>query len=174
MGNRTFTPEQRERLLELLAKGKFLAEIAREPDMPDARTIYRWANAGDEFSEQIREAREVGAWLEAEATVAEIRKSDDPQKARVLLEARKWRLGHLSRTFAHKPVIGALVNVDGDDAFGAIREALDRAAAGISSRGDSTRAVVIEGEARSVDAPRGLANLAGAGGERMGQDPDGR
>lgn len=170
MGNRTFTPEQRERLLELLAQGKFLAEITCEPDMPDARTIQRWANAGDEFSEQIREAREVGAWCEAEATVAEIRDSEDPQKARVLLEARKWRLGHLSRTFAHKPVIGAFVNVDADSTFDAIAGILEAASASLSSRRESTFVVDGDGATRPINARNQLPHLAPDGGPGLRKD----
>lgn len=173
MGNRTFTPEQREKLLEMLAEGKFLKEIERDPDMPSARTIQLWANAGDEFAEEIQLAREVGAWVAAEGIVDEMRNCDDAQKARNILEATKWRLGHISRVFAQKSSsVGVLVNVDADSTFDAFAGLLEAASARLSSRRQSTYVVDGDGTARPIGTRNRLPDLASDGGPGVREDED--
>lgn len=161
-----------DRICELLEEGWSLVRICAEAGMPGRRTVYDWQNGNDELAQRLTMSRELGYLYRAEMAVEAAKSAEDPQAGRLAFDAERWYLGKLSIAFRDKPVIGALVNVDGEDAFGAIREALDRAAAGISSRGDSTRTVVIEGQARPVDPAGQLADLAGASGERLGKDAD--
>lgn len=163
-----------EKLCGRLAKGESLVAICRAKDMPTARTIQLWSNGDDEIALAIRSAREVGFHLRAEKAVIAAKTAKDPIAGRLAFDAERWYLGKLSNAFADKPIASvAVLNVGGDDAFAAIAGALDRAAASIASSGTSTRAVVIEGEARPADAAGHLADLAGAGGAGLGQDAHG-
>jgi hypothetical protein len=163
-----------EELIERLAEGKGLATICRDPRMPNRRTVLRWTRDSADLAERINDARETGYHFLAEKALSDVQTCTDPIKARLIFDAHRWYLGKLSQAFAEKPVaIGAFVNVDAGDAFAAITGALDRAAAGIASRGTSTRAVVIESEARPSDAGGELADLAGAGGAGLGEDANG-
>lgn len=171
MADRQFADDVIEELLEKLADGCSLVEICRDPRMPAARTIQRWANADDELGRRIFEAREVGFMLEADRLMEEMRTCEDAQKARNVLDATRWRLGKLSNAFRDKPIaFGAFIGVGGDDAFAAVAGALDRAAATLAGSGHATRAVAIEGPAGSGDADGGLGDLAGARGKGLGQD----
>lgn len=160
-----------DELIDRLAEGQSLKSICADPRMPGRRTIHRWMRSDDELSGRIMDAREIGFHDRAERAVEEVRSAIDPIKARVVFDAERWYLGKLSRAFADKPlVVGALVNVDADDAFAAISGALEVAAGRIASCGTSTRPVVIEGKARPGDTAGQLADLAGDGGARLGED----
>lgn len=175
MAHREFEEDVIEELLEKLADGKSLVAICDgDSRMPTRRTVQNWANRDDELAQRILEAREVGFFARAERAVADAKCAKDPIAGRLAFDAERWYLGKLSNAFRDKPVaIGTFVGVGGDDAFAAVAGALDRAAAGIASGGHSTSAVVISGETGSGDAARRLADMAGTGGERLGEDPDG-
>jgi transposase-like protein len=174
MAERKYGPEVIDRIVEQLEEGKSLVLICRDEGMPDRRTIYRWTEGDDELAERLYRARELGYHYRAEVAVAAAKNAKDPIAGRLAFDAERWYLGKLSIAFRDKPLVqGAFLNVGSDDAFAAITEALDRAAASLASSGSSTQPVVIEGSARSADAGGRLADLAGAGREGLGQDPDG-
>lgn len=161
-----------EEMLRRLADGEGLATICRDPRMPNRRTVYKWLHGNGELAERVAEAREAGYLYLGEKTLIDVEACEDPIRARLIFDARRWYLGKLSQAFAEKPVaIGAFVNVDAGDAFAAIAGALDRASASIAGRGTSTQRVVEQSEKRPADAPGGLADLAGTGGEGLGEDP---
>lgn len=175
MAEPTYAPEVIERIVDQLEEGKSLVLICHGDGMPSRRTVQRWCNADDELARRLHEARELGYLYRAEVAVAAAKKASDPIAGRLAFDAERWYLGKLSNAFRDKPIaLGAFVGVGGDDAFAAIASVLDRAAASLASSGNSTEPVVIEGETRSGDSPGQLANLAGTGRERLGQDEDGR
>lgn len=158
-----------EELIARLGKGEGLATICADVRMPHRATVHRWMRADGELAQRIMDAREIGFHDRAERAVEEVRNATDPIKARVVFDAERWYLGKISQAFADKPVVvGALINVDADDAFAAVAGALESAASRIAGSGTSTRPVVIEGEARPSDAGGRLADLAGDGGPRVG------
>lgn len=168
------TPEIIERILAGLAEGRSMRQICRAPDMPARRTVEGWQKADYQLATRIMEAREIGYREFAERTLEEVDQCDDPIKARVILDARRWYLGKLSVAFADKPLIGVAVNVGGDDAFADIAGALERAAASIAGGASSTQPVALPSPAGSGDATGELADMAGARGQGMGENPDGR
>lgn len=174
MADREFADDVIEELLDQLTQGKSLTEICQDPRMPTRRTVQRWQRDDDELAGRILEAREVGFHHLAEQAVREAVEAADPIKGRLAFDARRWYLGKLSNAFAEKPIsIGAVLNVDRDDAFAAVTGALEKAAAAISSRRDSTITVDAVSSSGPADAPGRLADLAGSGGERLGEDQDG-
>ncbi|WP_206436014.1 hypothetical protein [Altericroceibacterium xinjiangense] len=161
-------------LLAKLAEGQSLNTICQDPHMPNRTTVWRWSNGDDELAQRLLEAREIGFFARAERAVEDAKAAKDPIAGRLAFDAERWYLGKLSNAFRDKPVaIGAFVGVGGDDAFAAVAGALDRAAASLASSGHSTQPVVIEGKARPGDTTGRLADLAGPGGERLGEDQDG-
>ena len=57
----------REKIIELLASGKFLREIARMPDMPSTQAIRNWRKADPDFDKEIEAARLEGCDVIAES-----------------------------------------------------------------------------------------------------------
>lgn len=172
-GNRTFEEGVKEELLERLASGEFLTSIARDERMPDVSTIKRWASAGDAYADQIRLAREAGFEVETERLIDDVRNCDDAQKARVLSEAIRWRIGKLSQVFRDRPLVGVAVNVGDSDAFAAFSGALEAAHSARAGLAHSTQPVALPSPSGSTHPGGGLADMASAGGERLGEDPHG-
>jgi hypothetical protein len=172
MERKQYADDAVDRICEELEEGKSLILICKQADMPHRRTVEKWANGDSDFARRLREARELGYLYRAEMAVQDAKSAADPQAGRLAFDAERWYLGKLSNAFRDKPHVGVTVNVDATEAFGAIQAALDRAAAGIAGSGTSTRAVVIEGEARSVDPNGKLAGLAGPCRSGLGEDED--
>ena len=175
MAETRYSQEIIDRIVEGLEHGKSLVVICRDEDMPSRQAVYNWVNADGELGQRLREARELGYLYRAEIAVAAAKSASDPIAGRLAFDAERWYLGKLSQAFRDKPIaVGAFVGVGSDDAFAAFAGALDRAAGTIASGASNTKPVVIEGEARPADPSRRLEDLARPGGERLGQDEDGR
>ena len=56
----TYTQEKADSIGEQIANGVPLAEICRQPGMPNWRTVYGWMDANEEFAAAIARARYVG------------------------------------------------------------------------------------------------------------------
>ncbi|XAP76989.1 hypothetical protein ABC955_10335 [Citromicrobium bathyomarinum] len=149
-----YPPAVIDRIAALLEEGKSLSEICRIDGFPAKTTVWRWCEGNDELAGRLREAREIGYLALAEEGMAialapAAENPTDPQAARLAFDAVRWKLGKLSIAFRDKPLIEGTVNVAGNDAFGAFAEALERAAAGIASRADSTQQVALPSPAGS-------------------------
>ncbi len=174
MAEREYGPEIIDRIIDGLEHGSSLVTICGPVDMPDRRTVYRWAEGDDELAGKLRASRELGYLYRAEVAVQAAKRADDPLKGRLAFDAERWYLGKLSNAFREKPIaVGAFLGVGGDDAFAAVQDALNRAASSLASSSHSTKPVVIEGKARPSDPARQLADMVGPGRERLGQDKDG-
>lgn len=85
-----YTPELGDRICNELTLGKSLVKICKADDMPATVTIYRWLREHEEFSNNYARARENQADLYADEIVEIADNTDDPQKARVQIDSRKW------------------------------------------------------------------------------------
>ena len=110
----TYDQDVADWICDRLAEGEQLDDICKEPDMPPASTVRRWAYAGREpFASDYARARSIGH----ERMVAEILAIGDAdyrlddgsvdnaavQQARIMCENRKWLLSKmLPRTFGDK------------------------------------------------------------------------
>lgn len=169
-----YPPEIIDRICDQLLEGKSLRQICSQEGMPDRVTVWRWGKGDDDIGDRLRDAWEVGFLSEGERIYEEVLACDDPKKAEVMLRAAQWHLGRRSAAYADKPLFqGALVNVGGHDAFAAFAGALEEARSARAGGATSTITVGANGAPGPIDAPGELARLAGAGGERLGQDPDG-
>jgi hypothetical protein len=85
-----------ESVLEGLAEGKSLVDVCKAAAMPSARTVLQWAADNTEFSQRYMRAREVQAEHMDNLIVETAKKAqDDPQAARVQIDAYKWRAAKL-------------------------------------------------------------------------------
>lgn len=92
-----YTPELAERILDQLADGRSIVEICRAVDMPSARTVHQWAADNPDFSQNYARAREVQAEFMDQLVMDVAEKAgDDPQAAKVKIDAYKWRAAHLA------------------------------------------------------------------------------
>lgn len=107
MPGKPYTDEQVEEVLRLLADGEPLTYIARMEGMPDADTILLWQKKGDERSERIARARELGEDFRAARAVERAMKAEDPAKGRLAFDAERWWLSKVApKRYGEKLGIG--------------------------------------------------------------------
>lgn len=68
-------------------------EICELDGMPSRDTFYSWVSKYPEFADMYARAREVRAHLVAEEIIYIADTEEDPNKARVRIDARKWWVG---------------------------------------------------------------------------------
>jgi hypothetical protein len=87
-----YSDELADRILERMARGETLRAICNESGMPSASTVRLWS-INDEppgFSARYARAREFQADAIAEEALEIADTSDDPAKARLQVDTRKW------------------------------------------------------------------------------------
>jgi len=67
-----------------------LKDVCAMPDMPGETAVYKWLGRHEEFAKLYARAREDRADLLAEEIVQICDEEEDPQRARVRMDARKW------------------------------------------------------------------------------------
>ena len=85
-----YTPEMAAFICPQIADGRPLKTICAPAKMPDRVTVYRWMAANEEFRNAYARAREEQADTLAEQIVGIADRCKDPNKARVMIDARKW------------------------------------------------------------------------------------
>lgn len=105
-----YTPELGAAICDLIVDGLSVREIGARAEMPEARTIWRWAASNDEFRQHYAQAMEIRADRMAEEIISIAddgtndwmeRQSDDEkamyvlngehvQRSRLRVDARKW------------------------------------------------------------------------------------
>lgn len=80
-------------ICQRLAEGESLNGICSDPEMPSTSTVYRWLGdpSDDTFKARYRQAREHQADFYADQIVEIADTEDNPQKARIRIDARKWK-----------------------------------------------------------------------------------
>jgi hypothetical protein len=73
-----------------LAEGEFLVAICRDRHMPSRQTVYNHVHSDDEFRERYAEARALQVEHLFEQIVAIADEDDNPARARLRIDARKW------------------------------------------------------------------------------------
>lgn len=86
-----YTPELADDICARIEAGESVRAIGRDPDMPDAATIFRWASIDHEgFYEQYVRAKEIGAENNADEMEELAMTMDDVQRAKLVIDTRKW------------------------------------------------------------------------------------
>ncbi len=92
----SFTADCADAICARVMDGAILADICRDADMPDRRTVYRWFKAHDDFRLMYAHAREARADMIADEVINIADTEPDPNKARVRIDARKWYAAKLN------------------------------------------------------------------------------
>lgn len=112
----TFTEELGERIAEAYASGKLFSEIIAEDWAPDKLfTIIKWEEQYPSFGDRMSRARVSHAEAQVDGMEGVLKLERDPQRARLLLDIRKFKASKMSPRFAdrveltvdHKVSIGA-------------------------------------------------------------------
>jgi hypothetical protein len=85
-------PQVVARICEEMEQGKSLRQVCAMEGMPNKWTVLRWLDAdeGGEMRAQYARAREALADYYVEEIISIADEADDPQKARLQVDARKW------------------------------------------------------------------------------------
>jgi hypothetical protein len=118
-----FTQEKADAICERLADGESLRTICLGDDMPSQPAVFRWLAANDTFRKQYAHARET----QADAIFDEIldiadEATDDVQRSRLRVDARKWMAGKLKPKvygdkvdLTHKGAVGVYLTKEDAD-----------------------------------------------------------
>lgn len=74
-----------------------LRDICALAHMPTESTVYKWRATNPEFAEMYARAREEQTHLTAEDVIKIADTEEDPNRARVRIDARKWYASKLNR-----------------------------------------------------------------------------
>ena len=91
----SFTSEIADEICERIAQGASLVRILKDEEMPGYTTISRWLEKDEVFRANYARARERQADHYADEIVEIGDTSDDPAKARLQMDARRWYAGKL-------------------------------------------------------------------------------
>ena len=89
------TPELLTAICEAIGNGQSLRKFCAQDGMPSASVVCKWLSEDKVFAEQYTRARERQAdgFFDEIVDIADT--EEDPQKARVRIDARKWVAGKM-------------------------------------------------------------------------------
>lgn len=90
-----FSQELFDRICERIANGESLRAICADKDMPSKTNVLRWTVQDDALRDQYARAREAQADHFADQIVEIADIEEDPNRARVRIDARKWAAGKM-------------------------------------------------------------------------------
>jgi hypothetical protein len=92
----SYTDEIADAICEEIIEGGALYRICEREGYPSENTVYRWIEERPDFREKYMRARELQQDREADKIVVIADETDDPNKARLQIDARKWRASKLA------------------------------------------------------------------------------
>lgn len=91
----SYTEETGKRICEYLIAGNPITpQKLQEENLPSVTTIFRWLMKHEGFRKDYAHAREMQAHVYADETITIADTCEDPAKARVQIDARKWHASH--------------------------------------------------------------------------------
>jgi hypothetical protein len=98
-GGHSFSDELAASICAMLAEGKSLRRVLKEPGMPAMSTVFVWLQNYPSFTEQYARAKEESADALADDIIDLAERVErgevDPNAARVSLDAKKWSASKL-------------------------------------------------------------------------------
>lgn len=86
----SYSEDVADTICQELMAGKSLREICAVEGMPSSTTVFRWLEQYSEFRGLYARAREVQADVLADEIIEIADTETDPNRARVMIDARKW------------------------------------------------------------------------------------
>lgn len=90
-----YTPELGDEICDRLTSGESLVRICKDKNMPAPKTVYSWLRTHSDFGNNYTRARENQADTYADEITYIADTEDDPNKAKVRIDARKWTASKL-------------------------------------------------------------------------------
>lgn len=84
------------KIVDRISNGESLRKICEGKGMPDRSSVFRWLADDEKLRDQYARARDWQADAYADDCTYIADTEDDPQKARVMIDARKWHAGKLA------------------------------------------------------------------------------
>ena len=85
-----------DRICEEIIGGAALYKLCQREDFPSETAVYTWLSKQPAFAEKYARARELQQDREADHMVVIADETTDPNKARLQIDARKWRASKLA------------------------------------------------------------------------------
>jgi hypothetical protein len=108
-----YSEEIANRICVHIAEGKSLRSFCRMEDTPDVSNVYRWLADNEGFRDQYARAREDQADTHTDEMLDIADTEPDPQKARVMIDTRKWIASKLKPKKYGERVIAEHMGKDG-------------------------------------------------------------
>ncbi len=89
----SYGPEVAEQICARIGRGESLEAICRDEGFPDSSTVRAWLRVHEDFLANYTRAREDQADWFADEIVKIADTEEDVNRARVRIDARKWRAG---------------------------------------------------------------------------------
>lgn len=99
MGRPTiYSDELITEFLYRIAKGRSVASVCQDDDMPHRATIYEWLSQNSDFSDKYARASEQRAdhYFDEMLDIADNALPEDVQKAKLQIDTRKWVLSRMN------------------------------------------------------------------------------
>lgn len=156
------TPELVDEICQRIAEGRSVASVARDEDMPDNKTMWRWLNSDESFRQSYARAISARAMAHADriddVSSAVLAGKIPPDAARVAIDAMKWTASRLlPKVYGDKQTIDATVTHTHTLHLEALKELANRA------RGNESGYI----DAQVID----VATIPAFQDERRGDDP---
>jgi len=99
-----YTEKLADKICQRIANGESLKSICNSKDIPSRNTVNIWRRENNVFYDKYVRAREEQADHFADEIIEIADTEDDPQKARVRIDARKWKAGKMKGEYSDKIV----------------------------------------------------------------------
>jgi len=86
----TFSQKVFDTICERIAEGESLRAICKDEDMPSKTSVMKWLAEDTKLADQYARARQDQADHYVDEIIAISDNSEDPQKARLQVDTRKW------------------------------------------------------------------------------------
>ena len=137
-----YTDEIADAICEAIIEGGALYRICEQEGFPSENTVYRWIEEKPEFREKYTRARELQQDREADKIVVIADETTDPNKARLQIDARKWRASKLApKKYGDRLDLnhsGSIQHLSDEQLESRLTELLGKGGTGLASGGSGT------------------------------------
>jgi hypothetical protein len=135
----TYSEEIADRICERIIEGAALYKLCEEDGFPGEKTVYQWLDKHEDFAQKYARARELQQDREADKIVSIADETDDPNKARLQIDARKWRASKLApKKYGDRLDLnhsGAIERISDQQLDARLSELLGKAGIGVAASG---------------------------------------
>jgi hypothetical protein len=148
-----YDPEIGSEICDAISNGAALYKVCKVPGYPSLETAYNWLRESPDFAEKYALARELQQDRAADEIVEVARSEPDPQRARVLVDAIKWRASKLApKKYGDRVdmnLTATIENIPQEQIDARLTELLGKAGTALAALRDRAQAI----EEQTIDLP---------------------